>query len=535
MYLVKKILKVKFKNSRRMAINPAPLSVKIIGAGAILFMVFGSIWSVTFATQTLLRYATSETPLSLCLLLISVVFLAYALPREVDFYPLGMTGLLFGRDTPLLLTSPVPAKTIFQERFVFMGLRSLPMVLFFFIPTWIGICLSYKWQIGAVLFATINISLLYLALSGIALLLNILTMANKLRSTVGRVFPIVVNIAGIFFAALLFSWESWEFKSVQQVVRHAITTVSSLNLSILPTTWIAFGIKLGAQGKLVQALFWTILVAAFAVSVSTVSFHLTEKLYYSGGFLALDAASTAKRSRRLIRLHIAGVVPSVIRKDLALTRRMSSSTMPLGSLIMLLIGYLLIPQQNGELPGEVALILKTSIFGSIIIFLAVKQIMANLVERERDALRLIKATPIKETQFVLAKYFSAYAISMLVVLVFVLVGSLVAKSPISESTVIFFLMAIIAGGVCAVNLYCESSSISRARKSTGISTNVFSFLYVLPVGLIAGIASILASGALANPWLIWTITLTLLTIATILITWVCITAAAERIKHAELY
>ncbi len=532
MYLIKKILQVKFKNSRRIAINPAPLSAIVITVGFLLFMAFGLIWSVTFATQILLRYATSETPLSLWLLLISVVLLAYSLPREVDFYPLGTTGLLFGRDTPLLLTSPVSAKTIFQERFVFIGLRSLPIVLFFFIPTWIAICLAYNWQIGAVLFATVNISLLYLTLSGIGLLLNILTMANKLRSTVGRVFPIVVNIAGIFFAAPLVSLE---FKSVQPVIKHVITTVSSLNLSILPTTWISFGIKLGAQGKLVQALFWTILVAAFAVSVSTVSFHLTEKLYYSGGFLSVDAAGRAKITHRLRSPRLAGVIPSIIRKDLALTRRMSSSTMPLGSLIMILIGSLLIPRQSGELPGEVALILKTSIFGSIIIFLAVKQIMANLVERERDALRLIKATPIKETQFVLAKYFSAYAISMLVVLVFVLVGSLVAKSPISESTVIFFLMAIIAGGVCAVNLYCESSSISRARKSTGISTNVFSFLYVLPVGLIAGIASILASGALANPWLIWTITLTLLAVATVLITWVCIAAAAERIKHAELY
>ncbi|MBE0447184.1 MAG: hypothetical protein IBX64_03620 [Actinobacteria bacterium] len=193
-------------------------------------MAFGLIWSVTFATQTLLRYATSETPLSLLLLLISVVLLAYSLPREVDFYPLGTTGLLFGRDTPLLLTSPIPAKTIFQERFVFMGLRSLPMALFFFIPTWIAICLSYKWQIGAVLFATINIALLYLALSGIALLLNLLTMANRLRSIVGRVFPIVITIFGIFFVAPLVSLE---LKSLQSVIKYAITTVSFLNLSLL--------------------------------------------------------------------------------------------------------------------------------------------------------------------------------------------------------------------------------------------------------------------------------------------------------------
>ncbi|MBE0447183.1 MAG: hypothetical protein IBX64_03615 [Actinobacteria bacterium] len=276
-------------------------------------------------------------------------------------------------------------------------------------------------------------------------------------------------------------------------------------------------------------------MSAFAVSVSTVSFRLTKKLYYSGGFLSADAAGRAKRSRRRRSIRIAGVIPSVIRKDLTLMRRAGSSTIPLGNLIMLSIGYLIIAQQSGELPGGVALILKTSIFGSIIIFLVVKQIMANLVERERDALRLIKATPIKETHFVLAKYFSAYAISMLVVLVFVLVRSIVSKSPISESTVIFFLMAIIAGGACAVNLYCDSSSISRTSKSTGISAYVYGILFVLPVGLIAGIASILASRAFVSPWIVWTIALTLLTIATILITWVCIAAAAERIKHAELY
>jgi hypothetical protein len=532
MYLVKKILQVKFKNSRRMAINPAPLSARIIGAGAILFMAFGLTWGVTFALQTLLRYATSETPLSLWLMLISVVLLTYSLPRDLDSYPLGATGLLFGRDTPLLLTSPVPAKTIFQERFVFMGFRSLPMVLFFFIPTWTAICLSYKWQIGAVLFATVNISLLYLALSGIALLLNLLTMANKLRNIVGRVFPIVINIAGIFFVPLIIFSES---ESVQPVVKYAITTVSSLNLSVLPTTWIAFGVRLGAQGKLIQALFWTILVAAFAVSVSTVSFRLTKQLYYSGGFLSVDATGGVKRSRRHIGLRIAGVIPSVIRKDLTLMRRAGSSTIPLSSLIILFIGNLLIPQQSGELPGEVILILKTTIFGSIIIFLVVKQIMANLVERERDALRLIRATPIKETHFVLAKYFSAYAISMLVVLVFVLVESIVSKSPVFESSVIFLLMTIISGGICAVSLYSDSSSMVRTHKSTGISANVFGFLYVLPVGLIAGIASILAKTAPVSPWLVWTIALTLLTIATVVITWACITAAADRIKHAELY
>ncbi len=532
MYLVKKILQVKFKNSRRMAVNPAPLFAILIAVRFLLSMAFALSWSVTFATQILLRYATSETPLSLWLLLISVAFLAYSLPREVDFYPLGTTGLLFGRDTPLLLTAPVPAETIFQERFVFMGLRSLPMALFFLIPTWTAICLSYKWQIDAVLFATVNIALLYFTLSGIGLLLNLLTTANKLRNAVGRVFPIVGNIVSIFFAALL---ASWEFESVQPVVKYAITTVSSLNLSLLPTTWIAFSVRLVAQGKLVQALFWTTLVSAFAILVSITSFRLTEKLYYSGGFLSADAAGRAKRSRRHRSLRIAGVIPSVIRKDLALMRRAGSSPMPLGNLIMFFIGYLLIPQQSGELPGGVVLILKTTIFGSIIIFLVVKQIMANLVEREQDALRLIKATPIKETQFVLAKYFSAYAISMLVVLGFVLVESIVSKSSFSESTVIFFLMTIIAGGVCAVNLYYESSCISRAHKSTGISANVFSILFVLPVGLIAGIASVLASRALISPWLIWIIALTLLTVATILITWVCITAAAERIKHAEPY
>lgn len=398
-----------------------------------LVLAFGLSWLLLgfLKSPQVIQYFGDPTILlnSIAVLVVS----ASSVVLLVTSFGVLLQALYLAGDMEFLLSAPIPIRAIFLAKLLQAILPNFGLVLLFGLPVLYGLGASQGYNILFYPLVLILLSLLALAIAGMASLLVMLVV---------RIFPArrVAEILGFLVAIIsLVCSQSGQFANYVKIsedqTAQALNMVTRFNSPWSPLAWVGRGMVDIGEGQWLRGG----LLAFFTISITAIIFALSlvtaEKLYYSG-WASVQVSTRKKKEKTSARnanhsgarltspfeRFVPKAVGGIMAKDFMMLRRdlrnMSQVVTPL--ILGVLYTFLLIgrggqaPAGRGEAPQEFMDALNSlMVYGNVGISLFVgwsllSRLATMAFSQEGKQYWILKSAPLSSRQLLSAKFLVAY-------------------------------------------------------------------------------------------------------------------------------
>ncbi|OQX83467.1 hypothetical protein B6D60_10440 [candidate division KSB1 bacterium 4484_87] len=448
---------LKTKASRKLQIAFTVLAFLMLIAS--LFILFGEIFT-TLAANGQLANLLQETVLGLA-------FLGFFIFMLVSGATMAIHYLFVSTDLPLLLSSPIPLRSIFNYKLIEAIIANSGFFLFTGLPAFImyGVAVGAGWYyypfmlITALLFLALPVSIAFLG----ALLIVRFVPPRRAREMLAILLA-VISFA-IWASLQIFRSDTLQpgSENFNPQTIEALSHISHNPLFyILPSTWAAKSLSGFASGN-----FLLILTNFLPLALSFyIIYHFVIKLSFhafnSGILSAPDAATMKmmkkkKQKQKSLNLKYAesqnklsSVIFAIFHRDWKLFIRDSRQMTNLLLMTAMLIFFPLIQKSDGSgLHAILAPYLKIAFFGALIAV----SMGSRLIPVEEKSYWITKLIPKHQRYTLLGKYFLSLLMNTLSMLVAVTVVGVYFKHPVNIIVVALIGSVIISTALSAAGLF----------------------------------------------------------------------------------
>jgi ABC-2 type transport system permease protein len=398
--------------------------------------------------------------------------------------------LFLSRDLLLVHSLPAAGHCIFIARWIDATVDSSWMVLVFTMPVFLAYGTVFAAGVGyyaATFLALALLAVIASALSALGVMIGVMVVpATRMRSVV--ILMGVLLFVMLYLAIRLMRPEQLVDPEVFDSLLVYISSLQAPAAPFLPSSWASDSIQAALTGSMATSAFHLAQSASFAVLVFCLAVITADAIYFKG-FSKAQTASTAAIRRRGLSERIFRFLPGPVRaftiKEIKTFLRDQTQWTQLFLIAALLVIYI----YNFEaLPLEkspIQTVYLQNLFAFLNMGLALLVLTAvaarfayPAVSLEKEAIWLVKSSPLSIRSFLLIKFF-IYYLPLLALTETLIVGTnlLLKVTPfmmiLSTVTVFFLVPGIIAMGIGLGAAYPDFKAENPAQTASSFGGLVF--------------------------------------------------------------
>jgi ABC-2 type transport system permease protein len=413
----------------------------------------------------------------------------------------SLSKLYLSRDLHLVHSMPVSGYKIFISRWIDATLESAWMVCTFTLPVFLSYGIVYR--TGAFYYVNTVMALIPLALNASAIS-TVLVMAAVIVIPASRLKSIFIFLGILFFVVIYLAIrlsrpELLVDPEVFDTVMVYVTSLQTPSSPVLPSTWAYDSVRAGLSGAFGSGIFHTALSWSFTVAMVFVLIVVADAIYFEGYSKTQTAAARLLKNRAgggKIFNFLPGPVKSFTIKEIKTFLRDQTQWSQLFLIAALVVIYV---YNFKVLPLEKSPI-KTIYLQNLFSFLNMGLAMFVLtaisarfaypaVSQEREAIWLVKSSPLSLKAFLWIKFFIYYfPLLMLSEALIIATNILLSVTPfmmaLSTVTVFFLVPGIIAMGIGFGAAYPNFKAENPTQTVTSFGGLVFMIACAGYIGLV---------------------------------------------------
>jgi ABC-2 type transport system permease protein len=407
----------------------------------------------------------------------ALVVTASCLVILVSSFGVLLQALYLAGDMEFLLSAPVPIRAIFISKLLQAILPNFGLVLLFGLPVLYGLGAAQGYNFLYYPVVIILLSLLALAIAGMASLLVMLVV---------RIFPArrVAEMLGFLVAIIsLICSQSGQFANYANIsgdqAAQAIGLATRFNSPWSPLAWVGRSMVDIGEGHWLRGGLLVLITVILTAGIFAISLATAERLYYSGWasvqistrkkkntasnrYTKKRAAPLASAFSRVIPTAVGGIMSKdfmMLRRDL---RNMSQIVTPL--ILGILYAFMLIgrggqpPAGQGEAPQAfMDAVGNLMVYGNVGISLFVgwsllSRLATMAFSQEGKQYWILKSAPLSVWQLITAKYLVAYLPTLVLGMGFLIVISILQHINIGTFVFSLTVVVITLAGLASLSL-----------------------------------------------------------------------------------